>query len=435
MTDASPHADARRPRIFYGWYIVAASVLTNAILTGAVFVGFSAFIIPIEQTFGWGRSVISAAFSLRQMESGLAAPFLGFLVDRFGARVFIISGAWVTGLGLIALGLFSSNILTFYLFFIIVAVGTSGVSHSVTWPIVIARWFRRKRGKAIGIAVIGPTIGGPLVILNQAVEDQLGWRLVIAAYGVAVIVLISLLGLVVRDRPERHGLRPDGDPAPEAGGEAERAAYEERDQGLRFAQVVRLPSFWLLTVYLGGMFVGSSGLLTHELPYFQQDKGFSTLAAAVMVSLTFGISAIGRIGGGSLLDRVDYRVVMAGAALAMAVSFAYLQTVEIDSWPMALPFVALFGVAFGSNIPMRATLPSLMFGNRSLGALVGMINGSTVMAGLAGPLMLGVVFDLQGSYSLGLWALAALSLVLVAPVFFMRSRAELERTRRAVMGA
>ena len=430
MTDAPPHAAARRPRVFYGWWIVAASVLTNAILTGSVFVGFSAFIIPIEQTFGWGRSVISAAFSLRQLESGLAAPFLGFLVDRYGARVFIIGGAVVTGLGLIALGLLSSNIFTFYLFFIIVAIGTSGVSHSVTWPIVIARWFRRNRGKAIGIAVIGPTIGGPLVILNQAVEDQFGWRTVIAAHGVVVLVLVSLLGLVARERPEPYGLRPDGDAAPEAGADAAGAARAEQERGLRFAEVVRLPAFWLLTIYLGGMFVGSSGLLTHELPYFEQDKGFSTLAASVMVALTFGVSAIGRIGGGAMLDRVDYRVVMAGAALAMAVSFVYLQVVTIDSWPMALPFVVLFGVAFGTNIPMRATLPSLMFGNRSLGALVGVINGSTVMAGLAGPLMLGVVFDLQGSYSTGLWAMAALSLVLAAPAFFMRPRAEMERALR-----
>ena len=406
---------------------MAASVCTNAILTGAVFVGFSAFIIPIEQTFGWGRSVLSGAFSLRQMESGLAAPLLGFLVDRFGARVFIIGGAWVTGLGLIGLGLLSSNILTFYLFFIIVAVGTSGVSHSVTWPIVIARWFRRNRGKAIGIAVIGPTIGAPLVILNQSIEDVFGWRTVLAAYGVAVVVLISLLGLMARERPEAYGLRPDGDAPPEEGGGVEGAARGEGEQGLRFAEVVRLPAFWLLTVYLGGMFVGFSGLLTHELPYFEQDKGFSTLAASVLVSLTFGISAIGRIGGGSLLDRVDYRVVMAGAALAMAASFAYLQVVEIDSWPMALPFVAVFGVAFGTNIPMRSTLPSLMFGNRSLGALVGVINGSTVMAGLAGPLLLGVVFDVWGSYSVGIWILAGLSLALAAPVLFMRSRRELEQ--------
>ncbi len=411
--------------MFYGWWIVAASVCTNAVLAGAVFVGFSAFIIPIEQTFGWGRSVLSGAFSLRQVESGLAAPALGFLIDRFGARVFIIGGAWVTGLGLIGLGLLTSNILTFYLFFIIVAIGTSGVSHSVTWPIVIARWFRRNRGKAIGVAVIGPTIGAPLVILNQSLVDAVGWRAVMVGYGVVVLAALSLLGLLTRERPEAYGLRPDGDAAPEAGGAA---GPEEREQGLRFAEVVRLPAFWLLTVYLGGMFVGFSGLLTHELPYFEQDKGFSTLAASVLVSLTFGVSAIGRIGGGSLLDRVDYRLVMAGAALAMGASFVYLQVVEIDSWPMALPFVAVFGVAFGTNIPMRSTLPSLMFGNRSLGALVGVINGSTVMAGLAGPLLLGVVFDVWGSYSVGIWILAGLSLALAAPVLFMRPRGELERT-------
>ena len=71
----------RRPRVFYGWYIVGASSLSNALLTAAFFTGFQAYFLPILNTFGWSRTAISGAFSLRQFESGLLSPLIGFLVD------------------------------------------------------------------------------------------------------------------------------------------------------------------------------------------------------------------------------------------------------------------------------------------------------------------------------------------------------------------
>ena len=111
--------EAKKPKIFYGWYIVLASVLSNALLSGIVWGGFGAFIIPIETTFGWSRSAISGAMALRQLESGILAPFVGWVVDKFGGRLVIIGGAITTGLGLMALGWFSVGIISFYFFFII----------------------------------------------------------------------------------------------------------------------------------------------------------------------------------------------------------------------------------------------------------------------------------------------------------------------------
>ncbi len=432
MTEGETSAVAvRRPRIFYGWYIVGASVFSNALLSGIVYSGFGAFIIPIETTFGWSRSAISGAIAIRQFESGLLAPGVGFVVDRFGARRIIIGGALTTGLGLMALGWLTNGLGTFYLFFIIVAVGTSGVSHGVTWPVIISRWFRRKRGTAIGLAVMGPTIGTGLVILNTTLEDQFGWRNVIAGYGFLVAVLLTLMGLVARDRPEPYGLLPDGDP-PLAGSETDARAAAVDTDGLAFAQVLRSPSFWLLTAYLGGMFISSSGFLSHELPYFVDDLGFSAQAAAVMVTLTFAFSAIGRMGAGALLDRMDYRLVMAGSSVLMALSFAYVLAVDVRTGWAAQPLVIGFAVAFGSNIPMRSVLGAMMFGSRSLGSVLGILNGGIVGAGLTGPLMLGLIFTWQGSYGMGIWIMLALSAALAVLPLLMRSRRELEEVRDAV---
>ena len=103
----------RRPRIFYGWYLVAGSILTNTVLSAAYFQGMSAFSVSIEAHFGWSRSVVGGAMSLRQMESGIMSPMVGFLLDKVKPRTLLLWSAVITGLGLIGLGMIN-GILTFY---------------------------------------------------------------------------------------------------------------------------------------------------------------------------------------------------------------------------------------------------------------------------------------------------------------------------------
>src|SRR5882672_2308292 len=228
----------RRP-IFYGWYMVAASIAANTIFSAAYFQGFGVLILPIERTFGWDRWVISAAMSLRQLESGIVSPAVGFLLDRFSARRLIFWSAVISGAGFIGLG-FITNIATFFLFFVVISLGASGVSHAVTWPVIISRWFRRNRGLATGLAVTGPIFGSPIVILNAQIVETHGWRVVLIGYGILILVGVTLLSMLVRDRPEPYGLRPDGDP-PEEGASTERptgASLRRTDAGLTLHDVL-----------------------------------------------------------------------------------------------------------------------------------------------------------------------------------------------------
>ncbi|MGH7833422.1 MAG: MFS transporter, partial [Candidatus Binatia bacterium] len=211
---ATEKSGKNRRRIFFGWYMVAASVVTNTIFSAAYFQGFGVLILPIERTFGWDRWVISAAMSLRQLESGMISPAVGFLLDRFSARRLIFWSAVVSGVGFIGLS-FTNGIVTFFLCFVVISLGASGVSHAVTWPVIISRWFRRNRGLAMGLAVTGPIFGSPLVILNTQIEEAHGWRVVLLGYGTLVLVGVTLLSMLVRDRPELYGVRPDGDPLEE----------------------------------------------------------------------------------------------------------------------------------------------------------------------------------------------------------------------------
>ena len=423
------HAEkSGRRRIFFGWYMVAASVAANTIFSAAYFQGFGVLILPIERAFGWDRWVISAAMSLRQLESGIVSPAVGFLLDRFSARKLIFWSAVISGAGFIGLG-FTTGIVTFFLCFVVISLGASGVSHAVTWPVIISRWFRRNRGLATGLAVTGPIFGSPIVILNTQIEEAHGWRVVLFAYGTLVLVGVTLLSMMVRDRPEPYGLRPDGDP-PEEGASTERPAGSSRrrtDAGLTLRAVLRTKEFWLFTSYLSGTFAVNSAVQGHMIPYFQQDIGLTAAWAAVVMSMVFIISGIGRIGGGYLLDRTDYRVVLAVVAAMMGFSLLYLQVVAVRTVWATLPFALMFGVSFGCLVPMRGAVGSIMFGTRAIGKVLGILQGGPVAAGVIGPFVMGMIFDLHGNYAAAIWGLIVISALMVPLSLAMASPAVLAK--------
>ena len=310
-----------------------------------------------QRTFGWDRWVVSAAMSLRQLESGIVSPVVGLLLDRFSARKLIFWSAVISGVGFIGLG-FTTGIVAFFLFIVVISLGASGVSHAVAWPVIISRWFRRKRGLAMGLAVTGPIFGSPIVILNAQIEEAHGWRVVLIGYGILILVGVTLLSMLVRDRPEPYGLRPDERPA--GGGRLHGTptgpSPSRPDTWLALHAVLRTREFWLFTSYLSGTFAANSAVQVHMIPYFQQDIGLTATWAAVVMSMVFIISGIGRVGGGYLLDKMDYRLVLAVVAAMMGLALLYLQIVDVRTVSGTLPFALMFGVSFGCLVPMRGAV-------------------------------------------------------------------------------
>jgi nitrate/nitrite transporter NarK len=435
LTDprATQKSAKKRQRIFFGWYMVAASVAANTIFSAAYFQGFGVLIIPIERTFGWDRWVISAAMSLRQLESGIVSPAVGFLLDRFSAGKLIFWSAVISAIGFIGLG-FTYSIVAFFLFFVIISLGASGVSHAVTWPVIISRWFRRNRGLAMGLAVTGPLFGSPIVILNTQIEEAYGWRAVLIGYGILVLLGVTFLSMLVRDRPEPYGLCPDGDP-PEEGASRERRASDltprRPDTGLTLHAVLRTKEFWLFTSYLSGTFTVNSAFQVHMIPYFQQDIGLTAAWAAVVMSMVFIISGIGRIGGGYLLDKMDYRLVLAVVAAMMGFALLYLEVADVTTVSATLPFALMFGVSFGCLVPMRGAVGSIMFGTRAIGGVLGLLQGGSIAAGMIGPMVMGIIFDLNGNYSVAIWGLIVISALMVPLSLGMASPGALAKRIRA----
>ena len=200
----------QKPRIFYGWYIVAASIVLNSYIGMSIWQGFTAFFLPILRDFGVSRTLLSGAFSIRQVESGFLSPLVGYIIDRTSPRKVIIIGILMSGLGLILTGL-STNIINFYLAFILMSAGVSFSNHSVAWSVMVTRWFNKKRGRATGLTFMGGAFGGPSLIFIAILLESYGWRSSVIILGIGMWVIGIPLALVARSRPEDYGYLPDGD--------------------------------------------------------------------------------------------------------------------------------------------------------------------------------------------------------------------------------
>lgn len=398
--------------------------------TASYFQGFQAFFLPILNTFGWSRTAISGAFSFRSLESGFIGPLIGMLADRIGPRRLIMIGAVVVGIGLIGLSQ-TRNLFMFYFFFVMTSVGTAGASHGISWSILIARWFRRLRGRAMGIGMSGPMFGGLFVIPNAALVVEFGWRPVLFGYGIVVMLGIFLMGLVAQNRPSDMGLRPDGEPyldSTAGSGPGNGDSYEV-EPGLRPLEILKTRDFWVLVTFLGSASIGSSAFGVHQLALFE-DLGFSSGSAATTVALVAFLSGAGRMGGGALIDFLDYRLVLVILSSLMSFAYFYLALIPITSFASTLPFIVAFGIAFGAVIPLRPLLGSLLFGTRSMGTLIGMLQAGVVLEGAVGPLIMGYVFDKTNSYDISLWILGVLPWVPIPLLFLMKPHSKLPFSAR-----
>lgn len=412
-----------RPRIFYGWYMVAAGMGIHLWLSIAWIYAKQIFFTPIAVSFGWSRALMSGAFALERLEGSIASPIEGFLVDRFGPRRIMLLGTIITGLGIISLS-FLQNIYMFYGSVLLISLGQSmSLGIPRTWALV--QWFSRLRGRALGIGGSGAVFSGPLVIITVLLVSYLGWRAAFLVLGIATWFINFPLVMVFRGRPHEYGYLPDGDSpketeedSPLVEGESVKTTTSSPAEGsLGIRQALRTPAFWLLSLIFGAQTMGSNALNIHLIPYFES-TGFSTAQAVSVLGAFTLLSAIGRLGGGWAFDFFNKRVVLAGI-LGCQVT-AFLIMANITAYWQVIPFALFWGIAFGGMIPARGVIISSYFGTGSFGSIQGLVQSVSVFGGMLGPILMGVVFDLTQSYVMGIYIIMGVAAAAIPLVFLAR---------------
>lgn len=355
------------------------------------------FVRPLQAEFGWSRADIMLGLSIATAAGTLFAPFVGVLVDRFGARFIGIGGVATYCLATASLGLAGAAIWTWWALWVLVATTTCFIKPMV-WTAPISGLFDKRRGLAMALALCGTGLASSLApILSELLINNFGWRVAYHALGGGwALVSLPLLFLFFFDAGSKLAVRQT------AAARAELPGISAKD-GFR--------SRWFITLFavtfLATMLIIS--LMVNFVP-MMIDGGLSSVQAAQIAGITGISSIIGRISTGYLIDRWHGPFIGAAAFLLPAVACAILLKFGIHGWSATL-VATLLGLSIGAELDVVAYLSSRYFGLRNYGTLFGTITSMLSLGTAVGPPLAAHVHDVTGSYILWWWAMIPVSIL------------------------
>lgn len=382
----------RSRNLYYGWYIVAAGALIAGYNSFIFLYGFTNFVNPIINTFEWTFAQVSLAVSIRSIVSGVLNPFMGAIVDRYPARVLMLIGSTIIGLGYLTLSQ-TSNLTMFYAGYLLIGIGGSLAIQLV--PVTTtARWFSRNLGKANGVNGFVIALGGIGVPLLVMAIDKYGWQNTFLYAGIGTWVLMIPLSLVYRNRPEDYGLLPDG---LKQKTDEDKNLENSPPSGMTLKEVIKTRTFWLLGFGVLAQAGCGMAVIVHMMPHLLNigmDRSFASL-----IIMTLGIAAlVAPFPIGWAMDITNRRNVVAVALAFSGVSFLTLWFIKADSpFILILAFAILFGIGNGS-FWVRSTIYRQYFGTKSFGAISGVLSIFVLLGTGAFPPLTGSVFDVIGEY-------------------------------------
>jgi MFS family permease len=378
MTRANGHA--------YGWVVVGAGALMTCVAMGSMF-SLAVFLQPMSVDTGWSRTGISTAMTIDFLAMGFAAFAWGALSDRYGARIVVLLGGLLLGIGL-ALASRATSLIEFQLLFGII-IGVAAGAFYAPMMAVASGWFEHNRSLAVALVSAGMGMG-PLTMAPFAgwLITNYEWRTAMLVVGITATLLIVPAALLVRRPPVVLDVAP---PAPDIATPV--AALAPR---MSAGEALRTPQFAALALAHFACCAAHSGPIFHMVT-FAIGCGIPVMAAVSVYSLA-GLSGLGgRLLLGVLADRLGAKPVLVGGLMVQALGAgAYLFVNQLGEL-YALSIV--FGIAYGGVMPLYAILAREYFGGHIMGTVFGAISAFASLGMAFGPWAGGWVFDTYASYS------------------------------------
>ena len=188
--------------MFYGWRVVAGAFIAQLFVVGFYTYAASLLVGPVKESFGVSLEQVMYSLAAATIAGLVVQPVAGVLIDRLAVRWLMAAGALVYGVGLLLLAR-SSSILEYIVIFGIALSLANALAGPMCASAVIARWFTASRGRALGIAAIGTSVGG--IVVPALISTWLAsgdWRSALHYFALAVLlVMLPAVVLLVRGRP------------------------------------------------------------------------------------------------------------------------------------------------------------------------------------------------------------------------------------------
>jgi MFS family permease len=387
----------------HGWAIVGSFFLATFFILGSGYDTAGIFFTPLLKQFGWSRTQLSMLTSAISLATAFVGPGIGWLLDRVEAKWVATIGALLCGIAFLMASMAHSLVWMVSAYALLGA----GAASSAVMPcyLVISNWFDERRGLAMTLAITGVEVGGTVMALIATyLIAHGGWRIAYLALAAPVFVLVvPPMLLVVRTRPEVS-------PAPAAAAAVHGAHAPGGDAqgGLEVGAALSERSFWLIAVSYMVYAVAGTALVVHLVPYLM-GIGMTAQRAAVILSITLALNAIGKPSLGALADRFGIRPIY-GLNLLMVGCGIFLLLNARHSAMLAL-FVLVYGLFVGAPVALMPTILADSVGLRRYGSLSGLLVTMGVIASASGPIIAGAVFDHTGSYT-GIFSLFVITLLI-----------------------
>ncbi len=385
---------------FYGYIVVAAAFAIVVIGVGGSN-SFGVFLKPLLVEFGWTRATTAGAFSLAALVSGSVCIGIGRLTDRFGPRLPLTVSGLFWGLGYLLMSQINA-IWQLYLFYgVIMGIGYSGFFTPLLST--IAKWFAKKRGTMTGIVLSGIGVGSLIMPpLTAWLISNYGWRHASTVLGITSLIIIVSAAQFLRRDPQSKGQLPDGETA------VKQQSSNLGVTGFSLQEAMCTRQLWLLGLTMVCLAISLKAIQVHIVIH-TTGLGIPIASAVTVLAIAGGVNIAGMFVIGTTADRIGNKQALIIALGVLLASLVWLQFAK-ELWMLYL-FAVIFGFVWGGAFVPISPMVAELYGMRAHGVLFGFINLNFAVGSTIGPVLLGYIFDITGSYQLGLLLLSIVSLI------------------------
>ncbi|MFI5130336.1 MAG: MFS transporter [Chitinophagales bacterium] len=377
-------------------------------IVGIMFYGLPFFYDFWVKDFGWSRATVTSGNAFAKVSVGLLGFFAGWLIDRFGPRRLMLTGILMGGIALVGLSTVTT-LWQFYLFYVFNALGYM-CAGPLPNQVLIARWFNKSRGKAMGFAYLGIGVGGMLVPqIAKWLNIEFGWHQALMIIGILMVVISFPMAWIVKENP---------------GTISTEIIREEPTTPLN--KIVRGWPFYLLLI--GSMCsIGAVAGTSQNLKlFFSLDLKYTQGQSANIISLVLLSSIIGRVLMGWLADKFPKKYVMILNYTLVAGSIPLLY---FSSTPGVIYlFAFVFGMGLGGDYMIIPLMAAELFGIKIMGRVMGLVLTADGLAEAFSPMLVGWLRDKSGSYANGFAVLIVLAIIGIIAVAMLPRKTNTQGT-------
>jgi len=416
---ALPRRDPVVARIpfFYGWVMLPVAVLGQLCTSPGQTYGISAFNDRFREDLQLSHTSLTTAYMLGTLLASLSLPFFGSLMDRHGIRRVMTMVVLLFGITCMATSQVNGLITLFVAFLMLRMLGQGALS--LLSGNTLSMWFDARLGTASGLMSVGAA-GAFAVVpnLNLYLIGQLGWRHAYFTLGWIVwSLMLPVLWLFYRNRPEDVGQRPDGRADIQDHMSPQQAALQYR-WAMDLGQAMRTRAYWLvMSNFVCWAMVGTA--IIFHLVDLLAERGIARSEAGGFFAYFAGSMVLMQFTGGVLADRCGLGWLFCLSMAGMGCSVFYL--LQVDGLASLSVFAIALGASQGLFMVLGQTVWARYFGRAHLGKIRGTVSTAAVAGSSLGPFVMGVVKDQVGSFAPALIAFASLNIcIAVASMFIVQ---------------